>query len=80
VTDLSAPYSQWTRIKTFPTEKECHEHAGEALSEYQSTMQAASFARQGISIFVLAVGKRNVREESQLRCVATNDPRMNGLH
>jgi hypothetical protein len=79
-TDFAAFYSQWTRIKTFPTEKECHAQANDALAEYQSKQEGKALARLSAQLGVRVVSGhgdiRSLAEEKTLRCVASDDPRL----
>jgi hypothetical protein len=77
--DTTAFLSQWTWIKTFPTENECLAQAGDALANYrfQEQEKAKALARMGIHLQRLSrepSGASPDKEEESLRCVASNDP------
>jgi len=76
VTDLTAPFSQWTMIKTFPTEKECHAQANDALAEYRFEKGCESLAKMGFKGGVPAISRVSLEELKNLRCVAVDDPRL----
>jgi hypothetical protein len=78
--DITAPFSEWTKIKTFPTEKKCQQGAGDALAEYQSKQEGKALARLsaqlGVRVFSGRGDIRSLAEEKTLRCVASDDPRL----
>jgi hypothetical protein len=63
--DMTAPCSQWTVIKTFPTEKVCHEQA-------LAGRPAWTGIKQPFFVAGSAIGQLKV----DLRCVAAEDPRL----
>jgi hypothetical protein len=84
-TDLKAPLSQWTIIKTFPSEKKCHAGASDALQEYHAEMQGAwaqqmaqrlKNKRPGVVYGLSESNGRSLQEEQTLRCIASDDPRL----
>jgi hypothetical protein len=75
VTDLTGPFSQWTMIKTFPSEKECHAQASDALEEYRFK-KASEALPPGTFISGGSVGGVSLQELKNLRCVAADDPRL----
>jgi hypothetical protein len=73
--DLTAPFSQWTIIKTFPTEKECRVQAKAALSEYRFKKTKGSSAPTGYQAYP-ARDLSPLEQEKDSRCIATDDPRL----
>jgi hypothetical protein len=82
-TDLKAPFSEWTKIKTFPTEQECRARASDALDEYRAEMQGKWVAlmsqrfnpHPGVPMVSGSIS-HSITDEKNLRCIAADDPRL----
>jgi hypothetical protein len=61
-----APLSQWTIIKSFHSQNDCHIHTQEALEEYRNQHFRDASALTPTPEY-----------EAILRCIATDDPRLN---
>ena len=48
--DTKAPFSQWTKIKTFTNEKECRMHTIGAMQEYGYNILRESAAQSGANV------------------------------
>jgi hypothetical protein len=66
--DLTAPFSRWALIKTFPTEKECRARAGNTWVEAQDRGPGPG------SIVVAAPAE--FMKLTNLRCIASDAPRL----
>jgi hypothetical protein len=52
--DTMAPFSQWTKIKTFTNEKECRMHTIGAMQEYGYNTLRESAAQSGANVHFLS--------------------------
>jgi hypothetical protein len=72
--DMTAPFSQWTVIKTFPTEKVCHEQAPAIVDDLVAGRPRPPWTRSKEPFFEINRAIGNLEEVS--RCVAVDDFRL----
>jgi hypothetical protein len=70
--DTAAPFSQWTKIKTFVSEKECRAHSITALEDWRWREIAAHLG--GKTQLFIATSSYSPKERQNLRCVSAKGP------